>query len=153
MFNIALYNPAIPQNTGNIARTCAVTSCALHLIKPYGFIISDKLLKRAGLDYWKELKIREYDDFEDFMTKNAGANIYLFTSKGYKNHTTPQYKKGDFLLFGSETAGVPAKIHVALRENRLRIPMVPGGRCLNLSNSVCIALYEALRQTGFEGMN
>ncbi len=151
MFNIVLYTPQIPQNTGNIARTCAVTGSRLHLIKPYGFVINDKTLLRAGLDYWSELEIFEYDDFNDFIDKNKNCNLYVLTSKGDKNYSECIFKDGDFLLFGSETSGVPDSIHNKFTSFRLKIPMLDNehARCLNLGNSVGIVLYEALRQNDF----
>ncbi|MBR5996111.1 MAG: tRNA (cytidine(34)-2'-O)-methyltransferase [Eubacteriaceae bacterium] len=152
MFNIVLYTPQIPQNTGSIARTCAVSGSALHLIRPYGFIISDKFVKRAGLDYWDDLSIYEYSDFDEFMEKNGDKSIWLFTSKGQKYYHEASYSDGDFLLFGSETAGVPETVHRAFSGREVKLPMAEGERCLNLANCVCAAVYEALRQTGFKGM-
>ena len=151
MFNIVLFNPNIPQNTGNIARSCVATNTVLHLIKPYGFILNDKTVKRAGLDYWSELTLCEYDDYEDFIAKNEGANIYLITTKGNKNYSDFSYSDNDFFIFGSETKGLPDYIHEAYPDTRIRIPMVDAeyARCLNLSNSVGIILYEALRQNNF----
>jgi len=152
MFNIVLYQPEIPQNTGNISRTCAVTGTHLHLIKPYGFEISDRTVKRAGLDYWDKLKLSQYENPNDFFKQNPGANIYYFTTKAEKNYCEVSYKPGDFLMFGRETAGLPESL---LHENyarAVRIPMLPWARSLNLSNTVALALFEALRQNGFEGL-
>lgn len=155
MFNIVLFNPEIPQNTGNIVRTCAVTNSKLHLIKPLGFSVSDKSLKRAGLDYWDSANISIYEDFKDFLSKNKDMeNLYLITTKGDKNYSSFNFKEGDYFMFGSETKGLPDYIHDECPDTRLRIPMVPkkSARCLNLSNSVCVILYEALRQINFENL-
>lgn len=154
MFNVVLYTPQIPQNTGNIARTCAVTGTKLHLIKPLGFLIDDRSLKRAGLDYWRDLDVQLYDSFEDFWEKKGDSAVYLLSSKANRSYTDCSFRDGDYLLFGSETAGVPPKVHELLGENRFRIPMLDNehARCLNLSNSVGIALYEALRQNSFFDM-
>lgn len=154
MFNVVLFNPQIPQNTGNIARTCAVTGTDLHLIRPLGFKIDDKSLKRAGLDYWKDVNVFVYDNFEDFLLKKGEGKIYLLSSKVTNNYADVKYSDGDYLLFGSETSGVPENIHNMLDENGVRIPMLDNenARCLNLSNSVNIVLYEALRQNGFFNM-
>ena len=154
MFNIVLFNPQIPQNTGNIARTCAVTGTDLHLIKPLGFKIDDKSLKRAGLDYWKDVNVFVYENFEDFLSKKGEGSIYLLSSKVKANYADCSYKDGDYLLFGSETSGVPDYVHNMLDKNGVRIPMLDNenARCLNLSNSVNIVLYEALRQNNFFDM-
>ena len=154
MFNIVLFNPEIPQNTGNIVRTCAVTDTKLHLIKPLGFSIKDKYLKRAGLDYWDEATICVYENFEDFLMKNDVKNLYLLTTKGDKNYTDFKFKENDYFMFGAETKGLPDYIHQKYPSTRLRIPMIPkeNARCLNLSNSVAVLLYEALRQHNFESM-
>jgi len=154
MFNIVLFNPEIPQNTGNIVRTCAVTDTKLHLIKPLGFSIDDKYLKRAGLDYWSEAKVFVYEDYEDFEKKNNIENLYLLTTKGDKNYSSFEFKENDFFMFGAETKGLPDYIHQKYKDTRLRIPMIQkdAARCLNLSNSVCVILYEALRQHDFESL-
>ena len=152
MFNIVLYNPQIPQNTGNIARTCAVTNSALHLIKPYGFNITEKNVKRAGLDYWDNVTIFEYNDFDEFIVSvNKDSQIFLITTQGDKKYSDVQFTDNDYFLFGSETTGFPQYIHQKYNNNRLRIPMldIKAARCLNLSNSVNIVLYEALRQNEF----
>ncbi len=152
MFNIVLFNPQIPQNTGNIARTCAVTNSALHLIKPYGFNITEKNVKRAGLDYWNNVTIFEYADFNEFIAeKNRESQLFLITTKGDKKYSDVKYNDNDYFLFGSETIGLPQYIHQQYNQNRLRIPMlnIKAARCLNLSNSVNIVLYEALRQNEF----
>ncbi len=155
MPNIVLYEPQIPQNTGNIARTCAVTGSALHLIKPYGFSVSNKALKRAGLDYWSEVKVFEYEDFDEFLSKKKDGDIYLLTSKANKPYTEVFFKNNDYIVFGSETAGLPDNIHQRFPGNRLKIPMRPteNARCLNLSNAVALVLYEALRQLNFDGLS
>ncbi len=148
--NIVLLNPEIPQNTGNISRTCAVTGAALHIVYPIGFEISDRTLKRAGLDYWDKLDITYYDSYEDFMAKNAGYPMYYFTSKAKHNYAEIDYPDNVFLIFGRETAGINKEIIEANADTAVRIPMLPTLRCLNLSNAVAIATYEVLRQRGFE---
>lgn len=150
--NIVLYNPEIPQNTGNISRTCAVTGAALHIIRPTGFEISDRTLKRAGLDYWDKLDVFYYDNYEDFRQKNPDAECYYFTSHTEKSYTGIAYKEGVYLVFGKETAGLPRELVEANIDNAVRIPMLPTLRCLNLSNAVAIATYEVLRQWEFDGL-
>ena len=153
MFNIVLVNPEIPPNTGNISRTCAVTGTRLHLIRPLGFEINDKTLKRAGLDYWKDLDVTTYLDYEDFLQKNPGAKIYYATTKAPQTYTDVQYEDDCFIMFGKESAGIPEDILVNNQETCVRIPMIGDIRSLNLSNSVAIVLYEALRQHNFTHMN
>lgn len=143
--NIVLTEPQIPQNTGNISRTCAVTGAALHLIKPYGFVITDKALKRAGLDYWDKLDIYEYESLEDFFEKTDGE-YYYFTTKGKHVHSDVKYKDNVYILFGREDKGLPEELLYENEEHCVRIPMRPDLRSLNLSNSVAIATYEILRQ-------
>ncbi len=150
--NIVLYSPEIPQNTGNIARTCAVTGAALHIIRPIGFEISDRTLKRAGLDYWDKLDVTYYDDLQDFEQKNPGASVYYFSSKAERNVYDVTYTSPVYLMFGRETSGLPADLLAAHKEHALRLPMLPDRRCLNLSNAVAVATYEVLRQWGFPGM-
>ena len=150
--NIVLYSPEIPQNTGNISRTAAVTGAALHLIRPFGFEITDRNLKRAGLDYWDKLDITYYDSFEDFKEKNPDAQMYFFTSHTERPYTDVSYPDNVYLVFGRETAGLPPEIIEPNKERAVRIPMRPTLRCLNLSNAVAIAVYEALRQGGFEDL-
>ena len=155
MFNIVLINPEIPQNTGNIARTCAATNCVLHLVKPLGFDIDEKSVKRAGLDYWDKLTIKVYENLADFYEKNAenvrkGATMYYASTKAKKVYSDVAYKEGDYLLFGRETKGIDEEILAANYDRTVRIPMWGAIRSLNLSNSVAILLYEALRQNGFE---
>ena len=143
--NIVMVEPEIPQNTGNVARTCAATGARLHIVKPMGFTIDDKKLKRAGLDYWHYLDITYYDGLEDFFSKNDGAFFY-FTTKGRKTHSDVSYPDNCYLLFGKETKGLPEKLLIKNPERCVRIPMQGEIRSLNLSNSVAIAVYEALRQ-------
>ncbi len=149
LFNIVLVEPEIPQNTGNIARTCAATGCGLHIVKPMGFTVDDKKLKRAGLDYWHLLGIKYYENLDDFFAKNAGGRFFYSTTKGLNTYSDVEYKDGDFILFGKETKGLPEEL---LHDNKqwcIRIPMINDARSLNLSNSVAIVAYEALRQTDF----
>lgn len=150
--NIVLHEPEIPANTGNIGRTCVATGTSLHLINPLGFDISDKAVRRAGMDYWKELDLHVYENFEEFVEKNPGARIYMATTKARKAYTEVEYKGNDFIMFGKESAGIPEEILVKYEETSVRIPMIGEIRSLNLSNSVSIILYEALRQQDFEGM-
>lgn len=153
MYNIVLLEPEIPQNTGNIVRTCAATGCKLHLIKPLGFEISDKYLKRAGLDYWEFVDIKIYENLDDFMEQNQGANIYYFTTKAERVHSDIEYSPGDFLMFGKETRGIPEEVLIEHHDKCVRIPMFGDIRSLNLSNSVAIAVYEALRQNDYVTLN
>lgn len=146
--NIVLVEPQIPQNTGNISRTCAVTGARLHLVRPLGFEVTDKNLKRAGLDYWNELDITYYDNLEDFFRKNSG-NFYYFTTKGKNTYSDVSFPDDCYLVFGREDAGLPESLLVKNPDSCLRIPMRPRLRSLNLSNSVAIAVYEALRQWDF----
>lgn len=149
--NIVLVEPRIPQNTGNVARTCAVTGARLHLVGPMGFAIDDRKLKRAGLDYWGQLDITYYRDYAEFAAKNPGVYFY-FTSKGRHRHTDACYPDGCYLLFGREDAGLPEPLLAAHPDQCLRIPMRRGERCLNLSNSVAVGVYEVLRQWDFAGL-
>lgn len=151
MFNIVLVEPEIPQNTGNIVRTCHATGCRLHLVRPLGFEISDKYLKRAGLDYWDEVEIFYYDNFDEVLKKYPSSRFYYFTTKGLKRHNDAQFAEGDFLVFGKETKGLDEQLLKDHKESCLRIPMIGETRSLNLSNSVAIAVYEGLRQNGFKG--
>lgn len=152
MFNIVLVEPEIPQNTGNIARTCAATGCALHLIKPLGFEISDRYLKRAGLDYWHLVDVRIYENFAQLRAEYPQARFFFFTTKAKKRYTDVSYRPGDFLVFGKETKGLDEELLLENRESCVRIPMIAETRSLNLSNSAAIAVYEALRQNGFCGL-
>lgn len=149
MFNIVLVEPEIPQNTGNIARTCACTNTALHLVRPLGFEISDKTVKRAGLDYWDKVNIIYYDSLEDFFEKNKGGSFFYLTTKSKKVYSSISYPDNAFFLFGKETKGLPEKLIFDNPETSVTIPMNENVRSLNLSNSVCIMLYEALRQKDF----
>ena len=150
--NIVLYSPEIPQNTGNIARTCSVTGAALHIIKPIGFEISDKTLKRAGLDYWSTLEIYYYESYAEFEASHKDDLIYYFSSKGKRRYTDIEYEGSVYLMFGKETAGLPEELIAENPDTTLRMPMLPARRCLNLSNAVAIATYEVLRRWDFEGM-
>jgi len=147
--NIVLVEPEIPQNTGNIARTCAVTDCSLHLVRPLGFSTDDKYLKRAGLDYWHMLDIHYYEDFETFLEEKKDCRMFFASTKSPIRYDQADYMQGDYLVFGKETAGLPESFLKKKLENTVRIPMVEGARSLNLSNSVSIILYEALRQNNF----
>lgn len=153
MFNIVLVEPEIPQNTGNIVRTCSATGCKLHLVRPLGFEVTDKHLKRAGLDYWHDVNISYYDSFDEVLNKFPQASFYFFTTKSRKNYSDIAYKEGDFLVFGKETKGLPEELLVEHKETCVRIPMIGDTRSLNLSNSVAIAVYEGLRQNDFKGFN
>jgi len=151
--NIVLVNPQIPSNTGNIARTCAITGARLHLVKPLGFSLEDKYLKRAGLDYWSLVNVEIYENLDEFLEKNKGGNFYYLTTKAKLRYSDAEYKDEDYLFFGSETKGLPEGL---LRDNydkSLRIPMKPVTRSLNLANSANIVLYEALRQLDFPDLS
>ncbi len=149
-FNIVLVEPEIPQNTGNIARTCAATGAKLHLVRPMGFEITDKHLKRAGLDYWHLLDVKYYDDINHFFKENAGGNFYYSTTKAVNKHTDVSYSDGDYLVFGKETKGLDEALLHDNKEKCIRIPMIDEARSLNLSNAVAIVLYEAMRQVDFQ---
>ena len=150
--NIVLVEPEIPQNTGNIVRTCAATGARLHIVKPMGFEIDDKKLKRAGLDYWHFLNIQYYENLDSFFEQNQDGRFFYLSSKGTASYTDVEFKDGDFLLFGKETKGLPEKLLIEHPERSIRIPMISDARCLNLSNSVAIVVYEALRQNNFESL-
>ena len=150
--NIVLLEPEIPANTGNIGRTCVATGTRLHLIEPLGFSLSEKALKRAGMDYWKDLDVTTYLDYEDFLRKNPGAQIYYATTKALQTYSDVNYEEDCYIMFGKESAGIPEEILVENQEHAIRIPMNPQIRSLNLANSVAIVLYEALRQNDFAGM-
>ena len=150
--NIVLFQPEIPPNTGNIARTCACTGAALHLIRPLGFSTDEKALRRAGLDYWDKLEIYYYDSLEELLEKYADKKFYFATNFTDNYYTEVEYQADDFLVFGSETAGLPDEIIEKYQENCVRIPMRSNIRSLNLANSVAIVLYEALRQTNFSNL-
>lgn len=152
MINIVLLEPEMPANTGNIGRTCVATGSRLHLIEPMGFSISDKMVKRAGLDYWDKLDVTTYINFEDFLEKNPNAKIYMATTKSKQTYTDVSYEEDCYIMFGKESAGIPEEILLENKENCIRIPMLPQIRSLNLSNSVSIVVYEALRQLEFKNM-
>ena len=143
---IALHNPEIPQNTGNIGRTCAATGSALHLIEPIGFQLNDKTIKRAGMDYWDKLNVTRYMNYAEFLEKNLGAKVWMATTKAKKVYTDVEFSPDDYIMFGKESAGIPEEILVENEENCIRIPMLDSIRSLNLSNSVAIAVYECVRQ-------
>ena len=153
MINIVLHEPEIPANTGNIGRSCVAAGARLHLIQPLGFQITEKALKRAGLDYWDKLDVTVYDDYQDFLNRNPGAKIYMATTKAKYVYSDVQFEPDCYIMFGKESAGIPEEILVDSEETCIRIPMIGDIRSLNLSNSVAIVLYEALRQNGFSNMN
>lgn len=150
--NIVLYEPEIPANTGNIGRTCVATGTKLHLIEPLGFSLSEKALKRAGMDYWSQLDVERYVNYEDFLQRNPGAKIYMATTKAKKIYSEASYEPDCYIMFGKESAGIPEEILVEHPEECVRIPMIGETRSLDLSNSVAIVLYEALRQNQFDHM-
>lgn len=150
--HIVLYQPEIPANTGNIGRTCVATGTILHLIEPLGFRLDEKSIQRAGMDYWKELDVRRYMNFEEFLDKNPGAKIYMATTKAKNLYSQVSFGENDYLMFGKESAGIPEEILVNYEEDCIRIPMLDSIRSLNLSNSVAIVLYEAYRQQNFKNM-
>ncbi|MBQ7249727.1 MAG: tRNA (cytidine(34)-2'-O)-methyltransferase [Bacilli bacterium] len=150
--NVVLHEPEIPQNTGNIARTCAATGATLHLIKPLGFSLDDKYMKRAGLDYWDLLDVRVYENIEDFYAKNEGAVIYYYSKKAHHLYSEVSYPDNVYLMFGKETKGIPVEILQKHESETVRLPMREGLRSLNLSNAVAIGVYEVLRQHGFEDL-
>lgn len=152
MLNIVLVEPEIPQNCGNIARTCAATGCCLHLIRPLGFDISEKAVKRAGLDYWHLVDVREYENLVDFFEKNEVAEMWCLSTKAPRGYTEAQYHDGCYLFFGKETKGLPEDFLEAHRNCCVRIPMRSEARSLNLSNAVAITVFEALRQLSFPGL-
>lgn len=152
MLNIVLHEPEMPANTGNIGRTCVAAGARLHLIEPLGFKLNEKMLKRAGLDYWDKLDVTVYDDYADFQKKNPGAKIYMATTKAQKTYCDVSYEDDCYIMFGKESAGIPEEILVDNEETCIRIPMIGDIRSLNLSNSVAVLLYEALRQNDFAQM-
>ena len=152
MFNVVLVEPEIPQNTGNISRTCAVTGARLHLVRPLGFSVDDRQLKRAGLDYWKDLEIFYYDSFEEVEQKNAGSRFFLFSTHAERSYADIAFEDGDFLVFGKETAGLGPELLSRRSEDAVRIPMRKTLRSLNLSKSVAVGVYEALRQWDFPAL-
>ena len=149
MINIVLHEPEMPANSGNYGRTCVATGARLHLIEPLGFRINDKMIKRAGMDYWDKLDVTTYVCYEEFLERNPGARIYMATTKSKQTYTDVHYEEDCYIMFGKESAGIPEEILLSNRDNCVRIPMLNDIRSLNLSNSVAIVLYEALRQNGF----
>jgi tRNA (cytidine/uridine-2'-O-)-methyltransferase len=152
LMHVVLYMPQIPQNTGNIARTCAATGITLHLIEPLGFSLEDRYLKRAGLDYWDNLKLKIYPGLSDFYSANKGGVFRYLSTKAKNNYYSIAYGKDDYFIFGPETKGLPEELLIDNIDNTFRIPMLDGARSLNLSNSVAIVVYEVLRQQGFDNM-
>ena len=150
--NIVLFEPEIPSNTGNIGRTCVATGTRLHLIEPLGFRLNEKAIQRAGMDYWNDLDVTTYLNYEDFLAKNPGAKIYMATTKARQTYAEVQYEEDCYIMFGKESAGIPEEILVQHPDTAIRIPMNENIRSLNLANSVAIVLYEALRQHNFEHM-
>lgn len=150
--NIVLVEPEIPQNTGNIARTCAATGSTLHLVRPLGFDVSDRQLKRAGLDYWHLVDVRYYDSVDEVLNFFDGSNFYFLSTKGKIIYSSAHFKEGDYLVFGKETHGLNELLLEKFYDRTLRIPMIDEARSLNLSNSVALTVYEALRQNSFEGL-
>mgnify|MGYP002856920467 CR=1 FL=1 len=150
--NIVLLEPEIPANTGNIGRTCVVTGTKLHLIEPLGFKINEKMLKRAGLDYWHKLDVSTYMNYGEFMATHRDSRIWYLTTKAERTYAEAEFRPDDYLMFGKETAGIPEDILVKNRGKCIRIPMIRDERSLNLSNAAAIVLYEALRQNGFDGL-
>jgi len=153
--HIVLHQPEIPANTGNIGRTCVATGTSLHLIEPFGFRLNEKEIKRAGMDYWEKLDVTRYMNFDTFYEqykKYDGSRLWMATTKAKRSYTDVNFGPDDFIMFGKESAGIPEEILVEHEEDCIRIPMLPDIRSLNLSNSVAIVLYEALRQNGFESM-
>lgn len=151
--NIVLVHPEIPQNTGNIARTCAATGTVLHLIEPLGFSLDDRYLKRAGLDYWHLMEYHVYRDLEDFLSQHPGIRAHFATTKAPRGYHEAEYREGDYLFFGCETRGLPENLLQKVYDRCIRIPMREEARSLNLANSAAIVLFEALRQNGFPGMS
>lgn len=153
MLNVVLVEPEIPQNCGNIARTCTATGSRLHLIRPLGFDISDRAVRRAGLDYWHLVEVFDYENLEDFFRRNPdAADLWLTTTKAPRSYEQARFRDGCWLFFGKETAGLPLSFREVHRDRCIRLPMIDGARSLNLSNTVAVCVYEALRQTGFAGL-
>ena len=152
MINIVLLEPEIPANTGNIGRTCAATGARLHLIEPLGFRLDEKSIKRAGMDYWDSLDVTRYINYQEFQEKHPGAKVWFATTKAKKVYTEAVFGMDDYIMFGKESGGIPEEILVDHEQDCIRIPMLDSIRSLNLSNSVAVVLYEALRQNDFQGM-
>ena len=153
MLNIVLVEPEIPQNCGNIARTCAATGCTLHLIRPLGFDISEKAVKRAGLDYWNLVQVIDYENLADFFARNDVQRMWCLSTKAPRSYTEAEFRDGDYLFFGKETKGLPEDFLEAHRDACVKIPMREEARSLNLSNAVAITVFEALRQLNFPGLS
>ena len=153
MLNIVLVEPEIPQNTGNIARTCAATRSSLHLVKPLGFDISERAVRRAGLDYWHMVDLHVYDNLDHFFAVNPSPDLWLATTKAPRDYTRAEFREGCWLMFGKETAGLPEDLRTSWYDRCIRIPMREDARSLNLANSVAVLTYEALRQLGFPGLS
>ncbi len=154
MFDIVLFQPEIPPNTGNVIRLCANTGCRLHLIRPLGFSLDDSQLRRAGLDYHEYASVQVHDGLPGFLAGRRDSSVYAFSTKGLENFSRARFNRDDVFVFGPETRGLPTEVLATFEPRRtLRLPMVPGSRSLNLSNAVAVVVYEALRQTGFEGMS
>ena len=153
MLNIVLVEPEIPQNCGNIARTCAATGCRLHLIRPLGFDISEKAVRRAGLDYWKDVQVLDYENLADFFSKNEVKQMWCLSTKAPRGYTEAKFEEGCYLFFGKETKGLPEDFLEAHRDSCIRLPMRSQARSLNLSNAVAITVFEALRQLDFPGLS
>lgn len=151
--HIILHQPEIPANTGNIGRTCVATGTDLHLIEPLGFRLDEKAVKRSGMDYWSSVDVTRYMNFEEFQAQHPGARIWMATTKAKKTYTEADFGPDDYIMFGKESAGIPEEILVQYEPTCIRIPMVGDTRSINLSNSVAVILYEALRQNGFQGLN
>ncbi len=151
-FNIVLLEPEIPHNTGAIGRTCVATNSSLHLIKPLGFDIDEKSVRRSGLDYWDEIDLHIYENYQDFLDKNPNARVFMATTKAEKTYADVEYKENDFIMFGKESKGIPEEVLAVNKDLCIRIPMIEKHRSLNLANSASIIVYEALRQTNFEGL-
>lgn len=152
MFNIVLLEPEIPSNTGNIARTCAAAGCRLHLIEPLGFSVSDRELKRAGLDYWRLVDVKVHENLERFFENEKPRRFWLASTKAARNYCDADFAEGDYIFFGRETRGLPEELILANLDRAIRIPMLDRARSLNLSNSAAIVIYEGLRQNGFKGL-
>ena len=152
MINIVLYEPEMPANTGHIGRTCVITGSKLHLIEPLGFHLSEKAVKRAGLDYWPRLDHTEYDSFEDFLDRNNNPRVWMATTKAHQVYSDVSFGTDDYIMFGPESRGIPEEILVSAEQDCIRIPMLEDERSINLCNSVSIVLYEALRQNDFAGL-
>lgn len=150
--HIILHQPEIPANTGNIGRTCAATGTSLHLIEPLGFHLDEKSIRRAGMDYWEKLDVTRYMNYEEFCARHPGARVWMATTKARKSYAEADFGPDDYIMFGKESAGIPEELLAEHERNCIRIPMLPDIRSLNLSNSVAIVLYEALRQQGFSGL-